>query len=135
MVIAYRTDRPGGTYLRMATLPQFDAAGWGSVQIRLNTGSELPEVPGLSDVADQERTTRITVLDFCSQYLPLPYAPRSFDAEGDWRYDANSLIVVNGGDDQARALRRPELHRARASTSAPNAATLPRRVAGTRRDD
>src|SRR4029453_3202995 len=34
----------------------------------------------------------------------MPYAPRSFDAPGDWRFDANSLIVVNGND-RADALR------------------------------
>jgi transglutaminase-like putative cysteine protease len=45
------------------------------------------------------------VLDFGSQYLPLPYAPRTFDAQGDWRHDANSLIVVNAGR-RAQDLRR-----------------------------
>ena len=45
------------------------------------------------------------MLDFGSQYLPLPYAPRTFDAPGDWRFDANSLIVVNA-DKRAQDLRR-----------------------------
>jgi transglutaminase-like putative cysteine protease len=44
-------------------------------------------------------------LDFSSQYLPLPYAPRTYDATGDWRFDANSLIVVNA-DNRAQDLRR-----------------------------
>lgn len=95
-VLTYQTDAPGGLYLRLASLPQFDAKGWSNVQVRLNTGNELPRVPGLSGAPGPERTTRITVKDFRSQYLPLPYAPRSFDAQGDWRYDANSLMVVNG---------------------------------------
>ena len=102
-VITYSTDAPGGVYLRLASLPQFDAEGWSNVEIRLNSGAELPTVPGLTDVPDKQRTTRISVQNFRSQYLPLPYAPRSFEAEGDWRYDANSLTVVNG-ENRPRAL-------------------------------
>ena len=103
-VIRYRTSAPGGTYLRLASLPQFNSSGWSNVQIRLTNGDELPQVPGLSADTDDERTTSIEVLDFQSQYLPMPYAPRAFEAEGDWRYDANSLTVVNGTND-AGALR------------------------------
>ncbi len=95
-VIDYRTDQPGGLYLRLASLPQFNADGWSSVQIRLNTGTDLPAGPGLANVPDTVRTTSIDVRDFQSQYLPVPYAPRGFAAAGDWRYDANSLTVVNG---------------------------------------
>ena len=95
-VIDYQTDAPGGLYLRLASLPQFDASGWRNVQIRLDTGDQLPRVPGLSATPDQQRTTRISVRNFRSQYLPLPYAPQSLDVAGDWRYDANSLTVVNG---------------------------------------
>src|SRR3712207_8509203 len=41
-----------------------------------------------------QRRTDIQVRDFGSQYLPLPYATRSFQADGDWRYDAGSLVVI-----------------------------------------
>ena len=34
-----------------------------------------------------------------------PYAPRTYDAPGDWRFDANSLVVVNA-DNRAQDLRR-----------------------------
>ncbi|SDS08364.1 Transglutaminase-like superfamily protein [Friedmanniella luteola] len=102
-VITYQTSESSGVYLRLASLPQFDAGGWSSVPIRLNSGTDLPAVPGLTDQPDELRSTRITVKDFRSQYLPLPYAPRSFQAEGDWRYDANSLTVVNG-ENEAQAL-------------------------------
>ena len=44
-VIEYQTDSPGGVYLRMASLPQLSAAGWGNVQIRLNSGSNLTADP------------------------------------------------------------------------------------------
>jgi transglutaminase-like putative cysteine protease len=104
-VIQYQTTAPGGVYLRLASLPQLSANGWSNVQIRLNNGQTLPAIPGVSSEPDERRRTTIRVLEFGSQYLPLPYAPRTFDAPGDWRYDANSLIVVNA-DNRAQDLRR-----------------------------
>ena len=104
-VIEYQTNRAGGVYLRLASLPQLSANGWSNVQIRLNNGQSLSAIPGMSGEPDERRTTTIRVLDFASQYLPLPYAPRTFDAPGDWRFDANSLIVVNA-DNRAQELRR-----------------------------
>ena len=104
-VIQYQTTASDGVYLRLASLPQLSANGWSNVEIRLNNGQDLPAIPGLSSEPDERRTTTIRVLDFGSQYLPLPYAPRTFDAQGDWRHDANSLIVVNAGR-RAQDLRR-----------------------------
>jgi transglutaminase-like putative cysteine protease len=128
-VITYTTDTPGGVYLRLASLPQFNADGWSNVQIRLNGGDRLPAVPGLTDVPKRERTTRITVRNFRSQYLPLPYAPRSFEAEGDWRYDSNSLTVVNG-ENQTRALSNLT-YTVRSVDLAPDSGDLGDAVAGT----
>ena len=104
-VIQYQTTDPDGVYLRLASLPQLNANGWGNVQIRLNSGQSLPAIPGRSSESGERTTTTIQVLDFSSQYLPLPYAPRTYDARGDWRFDANSLIVVNA-DKRAQDLRR-----------------------------
>lgn len=97
VVIEYQSSSPGGVYLRMASLPRFSEAGWSSVKIDLESGDSLPAVPGLG-VASELRRTDIKVLDFGSQYLPLPYAPRSYDARGDWRFDPESLTVINGDD-------------------------------------
>ena len=104
-VIQYQTTAPGGVYLRLASLPQLSADGWSNVQIRLNSGQSLPAIPGLSGEPGDRRSTTITVLDFSSQYLPLPYAPRTFNAPGDWRFDSNSLVVVNANN-RAQDLRR-----------------------------
>jgi transglutaminase-like putative cysteine protease len=104
-VIEYQTNTPGGVYLRLASLPQLNANGWSNVQIRLNNGRSLPAIPGMSGEPSERRSTTIKVLDFSSQYLPLPYAPRTFDAPGDWRFDSNSLVVVNAGN-RAQDLRR-----------------------------
>jgi len=95
VVFRYTTDKPGGVYLRMAALPQFSAAGFGNTQIRLNTGRTLSEPSGYTGDTPPVRTTRITSDDFSSQYLPAPYAARSFDARGDWSYNAESLTIVN----------------------------------------
>jgi transglutaminase-like putative cysteine protease len=95
VVFHYTTDRPGGVYLRMAALPQFSAAGFGNTQIRLNTGTSLSEPPGYSGQVPPLRTTRITSVDFSSQYLPAPYAARGFTASGQWSYNSDSLTIVN----------------------------------------
>jgi transglutaminase-like putative cysteine protease len=94
-VIEYQSGSKGGVYLKMATLPNFSAAGWTNVEIGLSAGNQLGDIPGLAVVPPARRTTKIQVRDFRSQYLPLPYATRSFQAEGDWRYDADSLVVIN----------------------------------------
>ena len=46
MVIRYSTDKPGGLYLRMASLPEFDASGWRNVQMRLDSGDHAAADPG-----------------------------------------------------------------------------------------
>lgn len=94
-VITYQTNAPGGVYLRLASLTQLSRAGFANVQIRLTEGDTLPDVPGLTTEPATVRTTTVSVQDFGSQYLPLPYAPRRFEAAGDWSYDPQSLIVLN----------------------------------------
>ena len=105
LVIEYQTQSPGGVYLRMTSLPRLDADGWKSVQIDLSSGSQLAQVPGLGRAVGN-RTTDIRMGNFGSQYLPLPYAPRSYNAPGDWRYDPQSLVVINadGRPDDLRGL-------------------------------
>ena len=131
-VIQYQTTDPDGVYLRLASLPQLNANGWGSVQIRLNSGQSLPAIPGRSSESGERTTTTIQVLDFSSQYLPLPYAPRTYDARGDWRFDANSLIVVNA-DKRAQDLRRLT-YTVESVDIEPNSSELNDAVAGTPAD-
>ncbi len=128
VVFRYTTDRPGGVYLRMATLPQFSASGFSPTPIRLNKGTSLSEPPGYTGTAPETRTTRITSLDFSSQYLPAPYAARTFDATGDWSFDAESLTIVNSDNsaDQLTNL----TYDVRSWDIAPDAASLSRASAG-----
>ena len=106
VVIQYQTDRPGGMYLRMASLPELNNSGWHNIPMQLSNGVDLPSIPGLSRDPSVRRTSTIRVLDFRSEYLPLPYAPRSFAAPGDWAFDPNSLVVLAGaGRGRADAIR------------------------------
>ena len=91
----YTTDKPGGLYLRMASLPQFDASGWRNVQMRLESGTKLPQIPGRSSDGSDRRTTEISVLGFGSEYLPLPYAPRDVTVTGDLGVRPETLVMLS----------------------------------------
>jgi transglutaminase-like putative cysteine protease len=128
VVFRYTSSEPGGVYLRMAALPQFSAAGFTNTSIRLNRGSNLSEPPGYTGPAPRERTTRITSVDFSSQYLPAPYAARSFAAQGDWSFNSESLTIVSSDNaaDQLKNL----TYEVRSWDVAPDARDLARAGAG-----
>lgn len=132
VVIRYTTDKPGGLYLRMASLPQFDAGGWRNVQMRLDAGTQLPQIPGVDGQGGARRTTQISVLNFDSEYLPLPYAPRTVDVPGDWAYDPNSLVMLSldNRDDAIRNLN----YSVESADVDPDPKALARAVAGTPAD-
>jgi transglutaminase-like putative cysteine protease len=132
VVFRYTTDRPGGVYLRMAALPQFSDAGFGNTQIRLSAGSSLSEPPGYSGQVPPVRTTRITSVDFSSQYLPAPYAARGFTAAGSWSYNTESLTIVNS-DNRADQLTNLS-YDVRSWDIAPTSADLSRAGAGSPSD-
>ncbi|QGN31911.1 DUF3488 and transglutaminase-like domain-containing protein [Microlunatus sp. Gsoil 973] len=95
VVLTYRTNKPTGTYLRMASLPAFSQAGWQNAQTQIEQGDHLPQPPGLTEATGKNRRTTIKIQDFASEYLPLPFAPVSFDARGSWGYDPQSLVVIS----------------------------------------
>ncbi len=131
VVMQYQTEKPGGLYLRMASLPELNATGWHNVAMQLSDGATLPPVPGLSGEPSERRSTSIRVFDFRSEYLPLPYAPRAFEAEGNWASDANSLVVISGSgrgrDDAIRNL----AYRVQSIDVEPDEADLQTALAGT----
>lgn len=133
-VITYTSDQNEGTYLRMASLPQFSDAGFANVPMSLNRGSELGPIPGVSSEPGKRPTIRISVKNFGGEYLPLPYAPRSFEAEGDWAYDSNSLVVVaNGGGNRLDAIRNLD-YTVESAIVEPDATELSTALAGTPAD-
>ncbi|HHV22600.1 MAG TPA: hypothetical protein GXZ30_13890 [Propionibacterium sp.] len=106
VVMRYTTDQPDGAYLRMASLPVFNATGWQNAGLQLTSGTSLPPPPGHRGLSGEvERNTTIRVTDFRSQYLPLPFAPSSFSAEGQWAYDRDSLVVLATGENYQDAIR------------------------------
>lgn len=106
LVIEYSSNRQGGQYLRLASLPQLSSSGWTNVPMQLEPGQQLPQPPGLIGGATKRRSSTIKVLDFKSEYLPLPFAPSTFNAGGSWAYDPNSLVVLSmSRGDRAEAIR------------------------------
>ncbi|QGF24226.1 transglutaminaseTgpA domain-containing protein [Raineyella fluvialis] len=103
-VLTYTTDAPQGEYLRMASLSVFDSKGWQNASFHLTQGNTLPPPPG-QDTLGKDVRTQVKVTDFRSEYLPLPYAPKRFDAPGQWAYGTDSLVVVATGKDRTAATR------------------------------
>lgn len=102
VVLTYKTNKPDGQYLRMASLPAFSDAGWQNAQTSIEEGERLPQPVGLTEPTGKDRRTTIRVRDFGSEYLPLPFVPKSFDADGRWGYDPNSLVVISSERGQNR---------------------------------
>lgn len=93
VVVTYTTDQPTGAYLKLATLPRFTAQGFGLQDVRVATG-RLPAPPGVQPGTGTRRVTEVQIGDFASEWLPAPYAPLSFDAEGDWGFALDTLDVM-----------------------------------------
>lgn len=101
-IFSYQTTGDQGQYVRLASLPAFSRSGWQNAETPIQSGPDLPAVPGLADVSGANRTTTIKITDFNSEYLPMPYAPRRFEAAGNWGIDPNSLVVISS-DRSSRA--------------------------------
>ncbi|WP_392508343.1 transglutaminaseTgpA domain-containing protein [Naumannella halotolerans] len=97
LVITYQTNAEDPEYLRLATLPVFNAEGFSGAPISLQNGTDLPPPPGLTDAPEPSIETQLQITEFNSQYLPLPYPTDRFDAPGDWAYDPESLMVLGAG--------------------------------------
>lgn len=91
VILSYRTDNPGGEYLKLATLPMFSAEGFGLADVRVGSG-RLPGVPG--DPRGEQRTTEVSIGAFRSEWLPVPYAPTRVDAPGEWGFALDTLDVM-----------------------------------------
>lgn len=107
VVITYRTSTGEGTYLRLAALPKLDDSGFHLV------GTQLQPAPIKDGQLDGTTTTiqaDVTVGDFASQWLPLPWSPVSYQADGDWRYDPGTLAVVAVGAEPNTATRNLSYH-------------------------
>ena len=101
-VLSYRSDDGKGSYLRLAALSGFTESGFGLVPTELFPGPMASSRP----TGDQRWVKLdVTVGDFTSQWLPVPWVPTSYSAAGDWRYDRTTLAVAAVGDTQTTATR------------------------------
>ncbi|WP_026927343.1 transglutaminaseTgpA domain-containing protein [Granulicoccus phenolivorans] len=106
LVLSYTTDQPSGAYLRMASLPVINQNGWQLTGMQLNSGNNLPPAAGYqARPGDVTRKTQVEIKDFRSEYLPLPYAPTSFNAPGQWAWDRESLMVLSTASNRQDATR------------------------------
>lgn len=94
-LLTYRTSTDSGLYLRTTALVKVDGSGWGQADMSLQRG--FPNtIPGLG-AATATVSTEINIRNFQTNYLPVPYAPTSWNAEGRWSYDPITLTVLNTG--------------------------------------
>lgn len=101
VVITYTTDSPGGTYLKLASLPALSPGGFALSDVRVATG-RMPTPPG--SPPGERRTTSIEIGEFSSEWLPVPYAPLSFEAPGDWGFALDSLdVMAMAGPERGKA--------------------------------
>jgi transglutaminase-like putative cysteine protease len=108
VVLSYRTSAPEPPYLQVYVLGRLGANAWSlappTKTVAMPKG-KLPPVPGLvpgtpgSSVRETIKlSSRLTANGTNNlSYLPLPYAARSVQVDGDWRADPGSLAVLAPG--------------------------------------
>ncbi len=91
-ILTYTTDQATGSYLKLATLTSFDTSGFALDDVSVSQG-RLPSPPGLTGPGTPRRTD-VTVGDFASEWLPIPYAPTEVSAPGPWGHITDTLDVL-----------------------------------------
>jgi transglutaminase-like putative cysteine protease len=101
--VSYVTDAPGGLYLRLATLDEFNGINWSpdASTDPENDIAAFPPAPGLSnEVPRAPYSATIEVHELGGRWLPVPYPATSVDGvEGEWRWEADGLAVRSSGSD------------------------------------
>ncbi|MEW9548657.1 transglutaminaseTgpA domain-containing protein [Nonomuraea sp. NPDC050783] len=109
VVLTYANNDNQPRYLRIYALDTFDGQQFGMTKPRglaedRTDNGPLPVPPGLTErtkvtnvVTDVQISDEIEELKF----LPLPYPPREIQVDGDWRADADTLMVFSIGDEAA----------------------------------
>jgi transglutaminase-like putative cysteine protease len=108
-VLTYRVvgGQPGAAqtagppdYLRLNSMDRFDGESWRMTPVRGTRNDrignrQLPAAPGLIHPARRPVTGEITIDRRVERvpFLPMPYPPSRVEIEGDWRVDAESLMV------------------------------------------
>lgn len=87
----YTTSDGRDAYLRLYSLPTFDAGGWHLTNSSVQSGP-LTAPPGLSE--GTPRKVSVTVTGLRSEWLPAPYAPVSTTAGDRWGFLPDSLAIL-----------------------------------------
>lgn len=100
--LTYTTSTNEGTYLRLTALDDFTGATWAPTKTDLspqNTVAAIGAPPGLTDAVPRtEVTTKVTVENVQSRYLPAPYAPSSIEGlTGEWSWEPDALAIRSEG--------------------------------------
>ena len=103
VVLTYTSDAPEGQYLRMASLSVMERDSWKLTAVSLEDG-DISSPPGLTAPEVTSRTN-ISVREFGSQYLPVPYAPSVLRAPGQWSHDPVTLMILSTAQNNADATR------------------------------
>lgn len=96
VILTYTTDVDEPVRLKQATLTRLTSQGFGLQNVRLSAG-RLPAPPGFEG-SGTVRTTRVESGQFSSEWLPVPYAPRQIEAEGEWGHTVDTLDVLSLAD-------------------------------------
>ena len=108
-LVTVRTTSNDPSYLRISVLDEFDGLSWKpserDIPPEQRADGLLPRPPGLdSDIAREQVEYELSIVEaFDSTWLPTPYPSTRIDAPGDWRYDADTLDVISGVEDQGIA--------------------------------
>lgn len=105
-LLRFHTDDPHPGYVRVASLDRFTGQEWSSGDRQVGdedtaSGQSLPFPAGLN--GQVPRTTYTYTFDatdqFESTWLPTPFPASTVKAEGDWRYDDDTLDFLAVPDD------------------------------------
>jgi transglutaminase-like putative cysteine protease len=104
-LVQVRTTDPDLSYLRISVLTRFSANEWtsGNRQIPTNqvAGGDVPALEGVAEtVARTETEYDVAVTpSFRSIWLPTQAPISRITADGDWRYDRDTMDFLAGDDD------------------------------------
>ena len=100
-LVTVKTDDPHPSYLRLTVLDDFDGTAWRPRQRDIppsqKAGGQMPAAPGLSASTPRDTYTSELEVDsaFESTWLPTPYPATQVRVSGDWRYDLDTLDLLN----------------------------------------
>ncbi|QYJ04730.1 DUF3488 and transglutaminase-like domain-containing protein [Nocardioides panacisoli] len=110
-LVTVRTDDPRPAYLRIAVLHRFTGQEWSSGDRDVNSSNRadgaLPAPIGLeADVPKRTYDYEVAAdEDFESTWLPTQFPASRVEAEGDWRFDPDSMDFLASEDQTTAGLR------------------------------